>query len=454
MFSSPAQGALDHPVRPKRRDASNASASTSGPSETFVGLAWLLRLRWGAVVGQLIALFAARFLLSADLPWLALGALVGLTALSNVALSTVYVRASAGTPIIPLVLVGDALVLTAMLFASGGPANPFSVFFLVHVALASLLLPPRAAWGLVGLTVLAFGSLFLRPAHNHLAHVHGSLGTMHLFGMWVSYALTASFVTYFIGKVSLALRDRDRDLAAVEHLALQNERLATLSSFSANAAHELATPLATIGLAAKELASGIGRGRPAALLQSDADLICQEVARCRTILAEISNRAGESVGEMPTRTTPAEVVGGVDRALTRERSAAWGVTFAGSEVATAPIVVPKETLVQMLVNLIKNGLEANEARAAPEPVELRVRAGRHLSFHVLDRGTGLSASVERRLGEPFITTKAHLGGMGLGVYLARSFADRLGGHLRFAARQGGGLEAELALPLDVTRSGP
>jgi two-component system sensor histidine kinase RegB len=431
-----------------------APANGTHAEETLVGLPWLLRLRWGAVAGQCVALAAARVLLAADLPWAVMGALVALTAASNVALSRVSSRAR-GERLIPIVLVGDALVLTAMLVASGGPANPFSVFFLVHVALASLLLPPRAAWGLVGLTVLAFGSLFLWPGRDpHAHHVH-PVGATHLVGMWVSYALTASFVAYFIGKVSQALRDRDRHLAAVERLALQNERLASLSSFSANAAHELATPLATIGLAAKEIASGLALGKPARL-QSDADLICREVARCRKILADIAARAGESVGEMPRRTTPRDVVGEIDRALPRDIAPRLRVEFEGEHAADAPIVVPREALAQVVANLVKNAAEAYDlAGGGPsthgeaQAIELRVAVDGLLVFHVLDRGPGLPEAVQARIGEPFVTTKAQVGGLGLGVYLARSFAERLGGRLAYSPRPGGGLDAELALPVDA-----
>ncbi len=428
-------------------------ASVALLAETVVGLPWLVRLRWGAVAGQGIALLTARLVLGVDLPWLVMGAIIALTAASNVVLSR---RSPATRPerLIPMVLVGDALGLTAMLFVSGGPANPFSVFFLVHVSLASLLLPERAAWGLVGLTVLAFGSLFLWPARGHHEHMHGAVGTMHLVGMWVSYALTASFVAYFIGNVSQSLRDRERHRAAVEHLALQNERLTTLTSFSANAAHELATPLATIGLAAKELASQVALGRSAEALRSDATLICTEVARCRKILADISARAGESVGEMPTRTTPTVIVRQVDRSLSRDHAARLAVRFEDDHAATAAVVVPKDTLAQMLTNLVKNAAEAHDEQGIDAPIELTVAVGRRLEFHVLDRGAGMNRSVEERLGQPFITTKGPAGGLGLGVYLARRFAERLGGQLHYSSRSGGGLDAELALPRDTIGSPP
>src|SRR5690606_17716055 len=244
-------------------------------------LSWLLKVRWGAVAGQLVALAFVRFVLALDLPYLPLLGLVAFTAVSNAAL-TFWGRPAADTCTLPVVLAVDGVVLTALLATSGGASNPFTVFFLVHVALAALLLEARLAWAIVSLTTIAFATLFFLPAHSTTHHHHDhSAWSAHLVGMWVAYVLAAGFVAHFVGRVSRAIRERDRRLAEVAHLAAQNERLATLSSFSANAAHELGSPLATIGLASKELAIALRREAPDSALPADAELVCREVARCR-----------------------------------------------------------------------------------------------------------------------------------------------------------------------------
>lgn len=262
------------------------------------------------------------------------------------------------------------------------------------------------------------------------------------------------FRRYFVGRVSRAIRQRDRRLAEVASLAAQNERLATLSSFSANAAHELGSPLATIGLAAKELALGIRRASPESALASDADLVCREVARCREILADISARAGESVGEMPVRATPPRVVEELRRLMAPALGPHLEVSYASETSQEASLVAPVKTLALMLHNLIRNAFEAQEEADVPAPVELRIEAGERLCFHVLDRGAGLTDAVRARLGEPFVTTKAERGGLGLGLYLARSYAERTGGYLQFQARDGGGSDVELCLPRDAVRGDP
>jgi two-component system sensor histidine kinase RegB len=68
---------------------------------------------------------------------------------------------------------------------------------------------------------------------------------------------------------------------------------------------------------------------------------------------------------------------------------------------------------------------------------LRFGAGDGVSrIEVQDRGVGMSPEVRRRAGEPFYTTKPPGGGLGLGLFLVRSFVERAGGTLEFNAEHG------------------
>ena len=417
-----------------------------GLSEVEIGLEWLLRLRWGAAAGQVIALAFVRLVLDLDLPYGVLVGLICFTSVTNAALSALPGRRDRAW-LCPAILVVDVAVLTAMLAYSGGATNPFTAFFVVHVALAALLLEPAFAWSLVALTVTAFALLLFLPARPLFTH-HASPWSAHLIGMWVAYGLSAAFVAHFIGTISRKIRARDRKLAEVANLALQNEHLAMLSSFATNAAHELGSPLATIGLAAKELRLGLTRGKSSSELQLDAELVCDQVVRCRAILDELASRSGESVGEMPMPTTPGNLVAELQRMLPARLATHFKVTFAEG-AAECPVVAPFQTLVQLLNNLVRNAFEAQEEAGAKDSVELRVMATQRLCFYVLDRGPGLAPQVRERLGEPFVTTKRTRGGLGLGVYLVRTFAERAGGYLLYTPRVGGGTEAELCLARDT-----
>lgn len=432
------------------------SSSKPAPGTTSLRAWWLVRLRWGALLGQLASIgLASRENDQLPLPWLSL--LVASTALSNLWLAR-RAPSSEGW-LAGILLVVDVVVFAALLALSGGPANPFSVFFLVYVALAALLLRGRWAWLLLALTVLAFGSLFvLAPGAvgdascDHCAAPEGARFSDHLVGMWVAYGFTACFVVYFIGKVSRALRAQERQLAQVESMALQNERLATLSAFAANAAHELGTPLATIGLAASELALSIRRGADADVLSSDAELIAREVVRCRAILSELSSQSGASMGEMPRNSS-------VERVLELMREHLAPATMerlrleVAPEVGQAQLVAPERTLAQMVANLVRNADEAELDAGVTGGLTLRVDAERTVNFVVLDRGHGMPPSLASSVGTPFATTKASRGGLGLGLYLVRSFADRTGGSLTVRGRIGGGTEVVLTVPRNTIAPG-
>ena len=109
-------------------------------------------------------------------------------------------------------------------------------------------------------------------------------------------------------------------------------------------------------------------------------------------------------------------------------------------------MVPRRAFSQVLRGLIDNARDASPAGA---PVSLRVRAGRgglpgQVTFEVADRGTGIPADVLAHIGEPFFTTKPAGKGMGLGVFLARTVIERLGGQLAIRSTPGEGTSATVS----------
>ena len=86
-----------------------------------------------------------------------------------------------------------------------------------------------------------------------------------------------------------------------------------------------------------------------------------------------------------------------------------------------PIWVDPILIEQVLINLMKNGIEAM-AQAPERVLVVRVRGGAgHLVIDVIDRGTGIDASAQARLFEPFYSTKVE--GMGMGLNICRSIVE-------------------------------
>lgn len=430
-------------------------SQTASPSAD--ALRWLARLRWGAVFGQLLAIAVATELTDVALALVPLLSLVAAAAVSNAALEVLLRRGVSGARLTWAVLVLDVLLLTGLLLAAGGSSNPFSIFYLVHVALGGLLLGARGAWLMAFLTAALYGLLFFLPAgplEAHSMHMHGA-SSLHLQGMWVAFALGAAFVATFVSGLARALAVRDAELTRMRGRAERSERLAALSTFSANAAHEIGSPLATIAVVAHELERSLGRLPDSAPHVEDAQLIRREVERCRNMVRDLTQRGGLLQGERPEPVSTRALWDAV-RSRFGERAHAIvhvdDATAGGREAASGghgpSLRVPRQALVQALANLAQNGLAASLEAGQPERVEVGATAlaGGIVRLWVRDRGAGFSPEVLAELGEAFVTTRPGVG-LGLGLYLASSLARELGGRLDVRSSPTGS-EVALELPGD------
>ena len=198
------------------------------------------------------------------------------------------------------VMVLDVVLLTALLHFAGGPFNPFSFLYLVEIALAAVIVRARWTWALVIVSLVGSGALFVGQPTMLVSH-GGDHMELHLRGMWVAFGVAASFIVYFLLRVRRDLETREAELADAQRRVDRQERLASLATLAAGAAHELATPLGTIALAASELERHLQKVQADAASLEDVHLIRAQVDRCRSILDSMAADAGESAGEQPAR---------------------------------------------------------------------------------------------------------------------------------------------------------
>lgn len=413
--------------------ANPSPASTSAP--------WLLRLRWFAVIGQSLTILFVDGFFRIDLPMLALFGFIGITALSNLA---AHVQARS-QPSLPVWLSGalmatDVAVLTGLLALTGGSGNPFASFYLVHATMAALVLPMRGAWTIWALCSAGYGSLFF------LRHICLRLGQnwcgpamnydLHLHGMFVAFMLSGASIAYFVGRILGALRLREKELAEARTREHENQRFAAVATLAAGAAHELGSPLGTIAIAASELARQARALPEQHELAEDAELIREEVRRCRDILDRLQQTADDSPRSIGMADLEAELQGKFPSHSSRLKVQA--------EAGLSAVVAPPQGLIQSLAVLVKNAFDASRGG---ERVTLEIRrAGSQVEFTVRDWGAGLNDSARLHAGEPFFTTKPAGQGMGLGLFLVRLFAQRLGGTFELHSVREGGTAASLLLP--------
>ena len=444
------------------RQPRRADLSYDIVARTEINVRGVIALRWVAVSGQLLTILAVQGFLGVNLPLRFLLAVLGATAALNGGLMVAHRVIPARWPgfssghwqqVLGWTMAFDLAALTALLYFTGGTTNPFSSFYFVNIVLAAILLPRGWVWflTLLGIGCIALLNSWYRPLAelDPSQAIRGALPlgmTIPRLGSFVAYAACSSIIVLFITRIRgqiQRLEEHVRDLAQEN---ARNERLDSLGTLAAGAAHELATPLSTIAVIMKEVELELINRTVSDQTVADIALIRTELDRCRDILDRMSSDAGLVIGESISTITLGELIrectGGVD-------SRAPVKLNYDPAIESLTLRAPIEGLAQAVRAIVKNAIDA---AGHPQKVTLYAAAiGLNLSMKIEDQGAGISPETLRRVGEPFFTTKEPGQGMGLGVYLARNVLERLGGTLEYSSKPGFGTVVSITIPREVAQ---
>jgi two-component system sensor histidine kinase RegB len=405
-------------------------------------LAWL---RLIVLVAVVVAIVTATRLL--DLA-LAVQSLYGITVAYAAMALIIFWRLQQAWAVIELEfavhLASDVVLLSGLLYFSGGAANPFVSLFLLWVVIAATTLAAGYAWLIAALALLCYSLLLkfnvpLTPG-DHLDHLdHFSL---HVIGMWVNFVVSAALITWFVVRMTRAIQDRDRRLNLVREKALRDDKILSLGLLAAGAAHELATPLSTI----KVLVGELQEEAQDEALRGDLRTLSTQVDLCRNIIQSLAASAGQGRAE--------EVRAAQLSTFLRQTIERWQLLRPGVPIDTrfAPgiddsPVFADDTLATTLISLLNNA-----ANASPMGIELSARReDSQVTLEILDRGTGIAAALARDAGKAVFTNQVEGKGLGIGLFLANATIERLGGSIVLLNRPGGGACTRLSLPSGDTR---
>ena len=332
----------------------------------------------------------------------------------------------------------DLLIHSGLLYYVGGSTNPFVAYYLVPLTIAAATLPWLYSIVLSGLALTGYTALLIwyQPLHLQGEQVGELLITLHLFGMWLNFALSAAFITFFVSKMSEAVREQDQLRAARREDGMRDQQLLAVATQAAGAAHELSTPLSTMSVLLTELRHA---HRNETELQEDLTLLQEQVKLCKGTLQQLVGAA-----EADRRQTIEEqsVIDWLETALSRwhlmRPEATYRHQLAG--VGVAPTLMPPVDLTQALLNLLNNA-----ADACPDNLVIRLEWDEQwMIITIRDYGAGVPLAIAEQLGKPFFTTKGK--GFGLGLFLTQISVIRAGGTVKLYNQDGGGTLTELRLP--------
>ena len=392
----------------------------------------LVLLRWLAVGGQTIGVLFVGFGLGFPLPLLECFALIALSAGVNLWLVLRFGAAYRPSSAFAASQIAfDLCQLGGLLALTGGLQNPFSLLLLAPVSVSATTLPQRATF-LIALLAAVIASAL---AVWHLPLPWDPLerivfNRIYVIGIWVSIICGVVFISAYTNRVAHDARQIADALAATELALSRKEQLSALDGLAAAAAHELGTPLSTIALAAKEMRLDVAAGSEMA---ADVELIIAQAARCRAILTKLRNLDKDDsdiFAAVPITDLLAEVA-------RPHESHGKAILFYYERAAGPPPVFTRSVgLLYGLGNLIENA--ADFARQT-----VRIEAGwdrDSISVSITDDGPGFAPELIARLGEPYLTSRprdpqgpdaSQPGGLGLGVFIAKTLLERSGARLAF-----------------------
>ncbi|MCC0042950.1 MAG: ActS/PrrB/RegB family redox-sensitive histidine kinase [Brucellaceae bacterium] len=402
--------------------------STPDPSTVYrLRLNTLIRLRWLAVIGQSAAVFAVAYGLGFPLPVGPCLALIACSAWLNLFLSFRYAATHRLEPKAALgILTFDALQLGGLLFMTGGLTNPFAVLMAVPVVISATSLP-RNYTALLGVIVVA-ATTVLGFYHLPIPWYPGTeliMPLVFIAGVWMAVVSSIAFTSIYAYRVAEEARLLANALAATELVLQREQHLSALDGLAAAAAHELGTPLATIALVAKEMERALETDPR---FKEDVSLLRSQSERCREILKRLTNLSSE--GEAHLARMPLTSL--VEEAVAPHRE--FGIELRlepGKCEGPEPIGRRNPGVIYGLGNLVENAVDFARSVVV---IRWEWNADK-VSISVTDDGAGFSAEVMDRIGEPYLTRRtgpSSGGGLGLGLFIAKSLLDRSGAVIAFS----------------------
>ena len=347
-------------------------------------------------------------------------------------------RAVTGTLLFIQLLV-DVSALTALLYLTGGAANPFTGLYLLPITISATILSARHTWGLALLTVICYSLLIRFHIPLAMSHLHhdASVINLHIIGMWAGFIVSASLVAYFVVGMGNTLRRQQEELAQAREKAIRDERLLELGTQAAATAHELGTPLGTIALLIDELSD------PALSVedkQAQFKTLKQQVSRCKEALSNLSAAAG-NLPATAGHPQPVHLFLHDWLQQNQQRHPQARLSIEIPVVETSPAILADRTLYQALDNVLDNAVQVS-----PDDIEIWANWDNAvMNLEIRDRGPGLDDALRQQLGQGPVETQQE--GMGIGLFLSHAIIERFGGKITLFERKDKGVTACITIPL-------
>jgi len=456
-------------------------AATARLNELVERNRWLIRLRWLAALGLVGATSLAVYVFKMPVPAVVLYSLAAFLAIYNAVLyvitrpspptNNVDRDMARATRLAVSQIVIDLAALTAFLHFSGGVENPFFLYFVFHMVIASILLSREASFHIASFAVALFFSLVLAERFGVLRHfplwnspVALYEDSAYIFAVLTVFATTMYLAVYFAGDIVERMRARTRELISTTTslergtLELQEayEKIraleATKSDFLRTAAHQLRSPLSAMRSLLDVVIEGFAKD-PA----RQSEMLSRARGRTDLMIAMVNDLLTLSrLKDAPAAAVPQEER--VDGCRIVEELEAFYRPRAEAKKVRLEIQPPPEHCIVLAgpddLRQVFNNLLDNAINYTPEGGAVTLRAelvSGQVRISVSDTGIGIPADAREHIFDEFYrapNAKAAIShGTGLGLAIVKRIVERWHGTISVESEVGSGTTFTVVLPI-------
>ena len=379
-----------------------------------------ISLRWIGIVGQLISVNFVYFFLNFEFNCFVSNIIIFFGILSNLYLIFIYKKTQLSDRSAFIFLVIDIFQLGALLYLTGGVANPFVIFLLIPSVFSSsnLSFITNSLLVFLSTAVIIFLTFYSVDLPSPLSD-HFHVSPYYYYAIPVSLIIALIFLNYFAMTFGTQSRLRKEALSKMEEVMATEHELLSLGGQAAAAAHSLGTPLSTIKIITQDL---IKQFKGQKDIEKDIELLASQVERCNEILKRLTLNPVEEDDfidkDLAMRDYLSEIISSFKEISKKQ------FIFNYDQDSNVRKITKSIEIVYGLRNFIGN---AN--KFSKNTVYINLKSDSEITEVIIeDDGNGYPRDVLSKIGEPYLSTnypqEKSQTGLGLGLFIGKTLLEK------------------------------
>ena len=379
-----------------------------------------ISLRWIAIIGQLITINLVYFIFNFKFDFILANLTILIGILSNLYLIYINQKIQLLDKESFFFLSIDILLLSFLVYLSGGIANPFSIFIIIPTIFSSSNLGFRSNFLLVTFTasIIIFLTFFSHPLPFPL-NEHFHVSPYYYYSIPISLIIALIFLNYFALRFGTQSRLRKEALNKMEEIMSKEHELLSLGGQAAAAAHSLGTPFSTIKIISSDLLSQFKDNKE---VKKDIELLVSQIERCSEILKKLTLNPTIEDNFIHRDLSLFDYLNEIVKSFQEISNKIFIVNY--DQNSNSFNITKSIEIVYGLRNFIGNANKFSKSK-----VFITIKSNSEFTEIIIeDDGDGYPKDVLNKIGEPYVksfkSSSKPKSGLGLGIFIGKTLLEK------------------------------